>query len=96
MWDCWSVSSFPSPSSASHARLVWSGDVVGSVNQRQEASAAVAEAVAAVGEYVQHQPVVGMDETSFIQGNSDGNNPQHTKGWLWVLVTPLISYFQVC
>jgi len=31
---------------------------------------------------------------SFIQGNSDGNNPQHTKGWLWVLVT-LISYFQV-
>jgi len=58
-----------------------SGDV-GSVNQlRQEASAAVAEAVA-VGEYVQHQPV-GMDETSFIQGNSDGNNPQHTKGWLW-------------
>jgi len=36
-----------------------------------------------------------MDETSFIQGNSDGNNPQHTKGWLWVLVTPLISYFQV-
>jgi len=54
----------------------------------------VAEAVAAVGEYVQHQPVVGMDE-SFIQGNSDGNNPQHTKGWLWVLVTPLISYFQV-
>jgi len=80
-----SVSSFPSPSSASHARLVWSGDVVGSVNQlRQEASAAVA---VAVGEYVQHQPVVGMDETSFIQGNSDGNNPQHTKGWLWVLVT---------
>jgi len=51
-----SVSSFPSPSSA-NARLVWSGDVVGSVNQRQEASAAVAEAVAAVGEYVQHQPV---------------------------------------
>jgi len=39
---------------------------LGSVNQlRQEASAAVAEAVAAVGEYVQHQPVVGMDETSF-------------------------------
>jgi len=35
-----SVSSFPSPSSASHARLVWSGDVVGSVNQLRQASAA--------------------------------------------------------
>jgi len=52
---------------------------------------AVAEAVAAVGEYVQHQPVVGMDETSFIQGNSDGNNPQHTKGWLWVTSNQLLS-----
>lgn len=41
---------------------------LGSVNQlRPEARGAVAEAVAAVGEYVQHQPVVGMDETSFIK-----------------------------
>jgi len=55
-----------------------------------KADAAVAEAVAAVN--TSSTSPSGMDE--FIQGNSDGNNPQHTKGWLWVLVTPLISYFQ--
>jgi len=39
---------------------------LGSVNQlRQEASAAVAEAVAAVGEYVQHQPSWGWMKPVF-------------------------------
>jgi len=67
---------------------------LGSVNQlRQEASAAVA-AVAAVGEYVQHQPVVGMDETSLFKATVMATT-RSTKGWLWVLVTPLISYFRV-
>jgi len=39
--------------------------------------------------------VVGMDETSFVQGNQDGHNPQQHQGWLWVMVTPLVSYFHV-
>lgn len=39
---------------------------------------------------------VNVDETSFGQGNRDGKNPQGTKGWLWVMVTPLVSYFAVC
>jgi len=30
---------------------------------------------------VQQQSVVGMDETSFVQGNQDGHNPQQ-QGWL--------------
>lgn len=69
---------------------------LGSINQlRQEVSAAVAEPVAEVGRYVKQHPVVGTDETSFEQRNADGQNPQHRKGWLWVVVTPLVTFFQV-
>ena len=67
---------------------------VGSINQlRQESSASVAAAVSEVYDYVQQQAHVNMDETSFAQGNSDGKNPKRSKGWLWVMVTPLVSYF---
>lgn len=41
------------------------------------------------------QAQVSIDETSFQQGNADGQNPTGTKGWLWVVVTPLVCYFQV-
>ena len=41
------------------------------------------------------QPVVNCDETGFAQGNQDGGNPQHRRGWLWVLVTPLVSVFAI-
>jgi len=70
--------------------------LLGSVNQlRQAERGAVVEAVAAAQTYVQQQSVVGMDETSFVQGNQDGHNPQQHQGWLWVMVTPLVSYFHV-
>lgn len=62
---------------------------------RQEASDAVASAVAEAHQYVQQQAVVGMDETSYEQGNADGHNPDHRQGWLWVMVTPWVCYFQV-
>ena len=69
---------------------------VGSVGRlRQTISDAVAIPVAEVHEYVQHQAQVSIDETSFQQGNADGQNPTGTKGWLWVVVTPLACYFQV-
>lgn len=69
---------------------------VGTVGRlRQEISEAVAGAVAAAHAYVQQQPVVGVDETSLPQGNGDGNNAQGKRGWLWVVVTPLVCYFQV-
>lgn len=69
---------------------------VGSINRlRQESSEAIAAAVQTAYEYVQGQGNVNMDETSFAQGNGDGNNPNHRKGWLWVMVTPLVSYFAV-
>jgi hypothetical protein len=62
---------------------------------RQEISDAVSPAVEAAKAYVQGQPVMHSDETSYPQGNRDGGNPQHTKGWLWVLVTPWVSFFEV-
>ena len=62
---------------------------------RQEISDAVSPSVAAAKAYVQAQPMMHSDETSYPQGNRDGENPQRTKGWLWVLVTPLVSFFEV-
>lgn len=69
---------------------------VGSINcLRQEMSEAVAEPVIEAQVYVQNQPTVGSDETSFRQGNADGQNPTGKRAWLWVVVTPLVCYFQV-
>jgi transposase len=69
---------------------------VGSINRlRQESSDAVAQVVEAAHQYVQSQAQVNIDETSFAQGNGDGKNPNRRQGWLWVVVTPLVSYFSV-
>jgi transposase len=62
---------------------------------RQEMSDAVSTAVEEAKAYVQGQSVKHSDETSYPVGNRDGENPQQTKGWLWVLVTPLVSFFEV-
>ncbi|MGB3546668.1 MAG: IS66 family transposase [Saprospiraceae bacterium] len=67
-----------------------------SVNRlRQELSTALAEPVRAAHEYVQAAALKHSDETGFCQGNSDGQNPTGKRGWLWVIVTPLVSYFEV-
>lgn len=69
---------------------------VGSVGRlRQAISEAVAVPVTEAHQYVQHQARVSVDETSFQQGNADGANPTGRTGWLWVVVTPLMCYFQV-
>jgi len=69
---------------------------VGSVGRlRQAMSEAVAVPVTAAHQYVQQQARVSVDETSFQQGNADGANPTGRKGWLWVVVTPIVCYFQV-
>jgi len=69
---------------------------LGSINNlRHESSHAVAEAVTAAQDYVQHSEVVSADETGFSQGNNDGNNPTQRKAWLWIAVTPLVTFFQV-
>ena len=69
---------------------------LGTVNNlRLEASNAVESAVEQAKIYVQNSEVVGADETSFAQGNVDGCNDKKSQGWLWVAVTPLVTYFQI-
>ena len=69
---------------------------LGTVNRlRKEGSEAVSGAVEEAKAYVQSAPIVGADETGFGQGNADGQNPHHQRAWLWVAVTPLVSFFQV-
>jgi transposase len=69
---------------------------VGSVNAlRQEASQAVAETVDEARTFVQQQRVVQADETGFVQGDVDGENPTQRKAWLWVAVTELVVAFRV-
>lgn len=69
---------------------------LGTVNRlRREGSEAVSGAVEEAKAYIQSAPIVGADETGFGQGNADGQNPHSKKAWLWVAVTPLVSFFQV-
>lgn len=62
---------------------------------RQELCSALADSVTEAGEYVRAAASVNVDETTFPQGNSDGANAKKSKGWLWVVVTPWVSYFTV-
>jgi hypothetical protein len=69
---------------------------LGTVNKlRLEASKAVASCVDEAKLYIQSAQVVGADETSFNQGNIDGGNPSQRKAWLWVAVTPLVTFFEI-
>ncbi|MCC5626976.1 IS66 family transposase [Nostoc sphaeroides CHAB 2801] len=69
---------------------------LGTVNRlRLEASNAVATCVDEAKLYIQKANIVGADETSFNQGNIDGFNPQQRKAWLWVAVTPLVTFFEI-
>jgi len=67
-----------------------------SINRmRTQVSEAVSVPVAAAHHYVQSQPSVHSDETSFAQRNRDGANPEKRKGWLWTLCSPLVQVFRV-
>ena len=62
---------------------------------RTEISESIGASTAAAKEYVQQQPVLNCDETGFSQQNRDGQNPKQRKAWLWVVVTPLVSVFEI-
>ncbi len=69
---------------------------LGTVNKlRLEASNAIAGCVDEAKQYIQQSSVVGADETSFKQGNIDGRNSSENQAWLWVAVTPLVTFFQI-
>jgi transposase len=38
--------------------------------------------------------VAYVDETGAPTGNADGNNPTRRRGWLWVMVTPVVTVFR--
>lgn len=68
----------------------------GQINRlSREMSQALEGVVQEAHAYVQQQPVKGSDETSFAQRNGDGNNPEKRGGWLWGMISPRISIFQV-
>jgi transposase len=62
---------------------------------RRQFTTAVQPVMASALSYVRQQSSLGMDETGWRQGNCDGQNAAHTKGWLWVMTTAGVSYFQV-
>jgi transposase len=69
---------------------------LGTVNKlRLEASSAIESVVESAKTYVQLSRVVGADETRFAQGNADGCNEKKTQAWLWVMVTPLVAFFEI-
>lgn len=55
--------------------------------QEDQVSAALAEPVQAVQAYVQQQPVVNVDETSWREKTK--------RTWLWINTTPLVTLFRV-
>ena len=62
---------------------------------RQRMSDAVAGVVDEAKQYVQDSNLVHADETSYQQGNADGENPENLGGWLWLISTPLVAYFEI-
>jgi transposase len=68
----------------------------GSINRiRQQVSEAIAHPVEQAHRHVQGQEFIHSDETSFVQGNRDGQNANGRQGWLWVLVSPWVMVFAV-
>jgi transposase len=69
---------------------------IASVNRlRNEMSDAISIPVQAAHEYIKGVPVLHSDETSFKQGNADGQNSERKKGWLWTIVTTSVVVFKV-
>ena len=42
-----------------------------------------------------NSPLQTAMKLGFAQGNQDGLNPSNRRGWLWVVVTPLVTFFSV-
>ena len=59
----------------------------------QRVSAALETVTTEAHQAGQQQPVVYVDETGAPTGNADGNNPEKSRGWLWVMVTPVVTVF---
>jgi hypothetical protein len=56
-------------------------------------SALLERPVQAALHFARQQPVADVDETGAPNGNADGNNPTGKRGWLWVMVTAMVTVF---
>jgi transposase len=66
----------------------------GALSDMRQRLSAVLEAVASEAhQTAQRQPVAYVDETGAPTGNADGGNPKGKRGWLWVMVTPIVTVF---
>ena len=45
--------------------------------------------------WLQGQPILQADETSYPVGNADGNNAEGRSGWLWVLRNESVTVFEL-
>lgn len=62
-------------------------------DMRQRLSSALEVVTSEAHQAAQKQPVAYVDETGAPTGNADGGNPKGRRGWLWVMVTPLLTVF---
>jgi transposase len=62
-------------------------------DMRQRLSAALEAATSEAHQAAQRQPVAYVDETGAPTGNADGGNAKGRRGWLWVMVTPIVTVF---
>ena len=62
-------------------------------DMRQRLSAALEPITSEAHQAALGQPVAYVDETGAPTGNADGCNPKGKRGWLWVMVTPIVTIF---
>jgi len=60
---------------------------------RSRLSACLQEPVEEAMQVARLQPVASVDDTGAPTGNADGANPEGRRGWLWVMVTPVVTVF---
>jgi hypothetical protein len=60
---------------------------------RQRLSVVLEAATEEAHQAARGQPVAYVDETGAPTGNADGGNPKGKRGWLWVMVTPIVTVF---
>jgi transposase len=60
---------------------------------RQRLSAVLTQPMQEALDCARQQPLAYVDETGAPTGNADGNNPTGKRGWLWVMVTPVVTVF---
>ena len=68
----------------------------GSINAiRCRLSESLATLVEEATDAIRQEKVAHLDETGVPIGNTDGNNPEKKRGWLWVMVTPALTMFHL-